>query len=133
MNIFSYWRWVADRLVSIESKLDQVIGRQGQEGRTIMSVQGDVAALVTEVTKQTNITAGVSTLLEQLTAMLAAMAANTTDPATAAALSDAVATLTANDGKIAAAVQANTPQPPAPAPAPAPTPDPAPAPTGRRR
>ena len=105
----NYWKWVAGRLLSIDASLSQIVNLLTKEGQNIMTVKDDVNALVQEVSNQTTVATSVQTLLSQLTAIIQAQAANTTDPATATALNQAVAAIKANDGAIASAVTANTP------------------------
>jgi len=72
----------------------------------------DITALTAEVTNNTTVDGSIITLVQNLSAQLAAIASGSQDAATQAALNALVATLQANDGQIAAAVTANTPAPP---------------------
>jgi small-conductance mechanosensitive channel len=73
----------------------------------------DLTALTTEVTNNTTVTASVLALVQGLVTQIQNIPPST-DPTTQAALNALVASLTANDGQIAAAVAANTPAPPTP-------------------
>ena len=68
----------------------------------------DVTAMTAEVANNTSVTNSVVTLLQNLSALIAAIPAST-DPVTQAALDQLTATLAGNDSTIAAAVVANTP------------------------
>lgn len=67
----------------------------------------DLTKLQAEITNNTTVTGSVVTLVQKLAAEIAAIPPST-DPTTQAALDALTATLTANDGTIAAAVTANT-------------------------
>ncbi len=107
-----YDRWLS----RIEFKLDRTLTlvqemtlNVTQEGNKLMTIQDDVAAMVTAVAQNTTVTGSVSTLLTQLTALLASLKGQVVDPATVAALEGAITTLTANNAAIADAVVTNTP------------------------
>ena len=68
----------------------------------------NIDALTAAVANNTTVDGSVVTLLQQLATMIAAIPPST-DPATQASLDALVATLTANDSTVAAAVTKNTP------------------------
>jgi hypothetical protein len=107
MFFFSQINYKLDQLLTQQARILSLLTKQGA---TNMGVKEDVAALVAETERQKTVAASVVSLLNNLTAMMAAAASNTTDPVTAKALNDAVAALKANDDTIADAVTANTPQ-----------------------
>ena len=112
MNYWDFLGWVEQKLISIDGKLDHVIGLQKQEGRSIMSVQSDIAQLTADVTAQTTVVSSVQTLLTGLAATISNLQGQITDPASQAALTAAVAALEQNSAALAAAVTANTPPAP---------------------
>ena len=72
----------------------------------------DLTAITAEVANNSSVTGSVLTLVQNLVAQIAAIPPST-DPVTQAALDALTATLSGNDGSIAAAVEANTPAAPA--------------------
>ena len=68
----------------------------------------DLTAITAEVANNSSVTGSVLTLVQNLVAQIAAIPPST-DPVTQAALDALTATLSGNDGSIAAAVEANTP------------------------
>jgi hypothetical protein len=101
--------WYYDsQFQSINSRLDTITTMLKQLLTQEAKLAVDLAALTTEVTNNTSVTASVVTLLGNLTAMLKAIPPST-DPVTQAALDAMVTTLAGNDTAVAAAVVANTP------------------------
>jgi hypothetical protein len=108
--------WIYDWLVTLERKVDLLLKQQTQimstlnkQGAVDMGIKEDVDALVAETERQKTVADSVVSLLNNLTAMMTTAAANTTDPATAAALNAAVSAVKANTDEIAEAVTTNTP------------------------
>jgi small-conductance mechanosensitive channel len=104
MNIFLWtqeeYNGLIHRLNVMTAKLNTIIAKDTQ-----MAI--DVSALTAEVTRNSDVTASVVQLVNNLAAQIAAIPAST-DPVTQAALDALKATLTANDDAIADAVTANT-------------------------
>lgn len=108
--------WFGDELAQILAN-QRVILRMLQ---TLLAKENKMAinldALTAEVTNNTNVTQSIVKLVQNLAAQIAAIPPSN-DPQTQAALDALTATLTSNDGAIAAAVTANTPAAPPAAPA----------------
>jgi hypothetical protein len=111
-NDAKYDRWLS----RIELKIDGLVAQLARvaagvtsEGATLMTVQDDVNNLVSAVSAETTIVSSVQTLLDELTTLINNLKGQVTDPATVAALEQAVTQLQANNAAIAAAVTANTP------------------------
>lgn len=98
----------SNRLRSIDGKLTQIAASLGQLTARENSMAIDVTKLTAELTNNTNATNAVVALVQTLAADLKAIPPSS-DPVTQAAIDAAVATLTANDATIAAAVVAGTP------------------------
>jgi hypothetical protein len=98
---FTGWKAHMDaRLDTIVQKLNLLLTKESD-----MAI--DLSALTAEVTRNSDVTASVVQLINNLAAQLAAIPAST-DPVTQAALDNLKATLSANDDAIASAVVANT-------------------------
>ena len=107
------------------AKVDAILFRLDIVNMEEVLLMADLNTVKDAVTAQTTVVGSVVTLLEGLSAQLAAaVAAN--DPVAIQAVADSIS---ANTKMLADAVAANTPAAPGPAPAPEPVPAPAPAPT----
>ena len=108
--------WFFDDVID---RLDKLLAGQGELLRLVGQLSTmeakmaiSLAAITAEVTNNTNVTASVVTLVQNLAAQIAAIP-QSSDPTTQAALDALTATLTNNDTAIATAVTANTPAAPA--------------------
>jgi hypothetical protein len=94
-------------------ELDNRLANQRQLLEKIMI---DLTKLTADVAAQTTVVASAVTLLQNLSAEIAALAAASTDPATQAALLTLQGELEANTATLSDAVAANTPSDVTPAP-----------------
>lgn len=108
MNIFLWtqeeYNGLINRLNVITTKLNAILSKE-----SLMAI--DVSAITAEVARNSDLTASVVQLVNNLAAQIAAIPASN-DPVTQAALDSLKATLTNNDDAIAASVLANTPASP---------------------
>jgi hypothetical protein len=105
---------VLRRLDDLSAKLDLIIKNQ----ETIMTVQADIAAALaqvqSDVAAQTTVTASLTTYVQGIVAQLAALAAQTTDTTTAAALTALSTQIEANTATDSGLIVQNTPAAPTP-------------------
>lgn len=95
-------------LQGIGAKLDLILKKL--EGM-MATLEEKIASLETAVNEETSVDESVVALLTNLTAMVADLKSNQTDPATAARIDALVAQVQANKTKLSEAVTANTPAP----------------------
>jgi len=103
--------WWEDEFESVNAKLDILINLVNRLLMKERQMAIDLTTVTAEVAKNTDVTASVVTLLNNLTAIIKAIPASS-DPTTQAALDKLTATLASNDTAIAGAVTANTPAAP---------------------
>ena len=106
-SLFDLYWWSQDSYDDLTARLDNINIKLNILLKRENDMAVDVSALTAEVTRNSDVTASVVTLVNNLAAQIAAIPPST-DPATQAALDDLKATLAANDDAIAAAVTANT-------------------------
>jgi|GEM_PF-3691639 len=88
-----------DRAINL---LTQLLERENTTMKTLQDLQ-------TDVTTETNAVTGVTTLLSGLSAQIAQLKSEQTDPGTAAKIDDLATQVESNAAALAAAVAANTP------------------------
>lgn len=100
---------VMRRLDALDQKIDLVLKKQ----ETTMATQADIAAALAkvqaDVAAETTLDASILTFIQGLQAQIAALAAQTTDTTTAAALTALSTQMETNATPLAAAITANTP------------------------
>ena len=106
-SLFDLYWWSQDSYDDLTARLDNINIKLNILLKRENDMAVDVSALTAEVTRNSDVTASVVTLVNNLAAQIANIPPST-DPATQAALDDLKATLAANDDAIAAAVTANT-------------------------
>lgn len=106
MDIHHYFHGIDSARVT--QMLDEVLTRLGRVASMNAETQAKLDALSAEVAKQTTIEQSVATLLNGLSAQIAALKNGVTDPAVIKALDDATAIVAANNAKFVADVTANT-------------------------
>jgi len=105
-------------LVDIRSLVRTTLAQELQMANVLDPIATAIPALITAVTNETTVDQSAITLLNGLSAQIAALATNAADPAQvssiASQLSTLATTMQGNIGALAAAVTANTPAAPAP-------------------
>jgi len=97
--------------------LEEILELVKRQTKEIVMADQDVAALIAEVTNNTNVVNSAVALINGIAAQIAAAvaAAGSLSASDRTALQASIATITSNDAALAAAVVANTPAAPAPA------------------
>lgn len=105
--------------VTTDAKLDQILATLNTLGESMSAISDAVDAMGVQIESNTTVVGSTLLLIQSMADQIAAISADSTDPATVTKLNELVAKLKADDDVLAAKVAANTPTgPPAPAPLP---------------